>query len=165
MVKNIRGQVNGVFQRSNENAINRLVSFIEKNRYSDNASIIAKVKSAREVLHTKYASDILGNNMRKYSSQIAHDSIMQFDGQFTKYKGDEAGISSYKYTGTNITTTRDFCRRNLNRVFTEEEARSVWSSQSWSGKSGSDPFVNRGGYRCRHSFIPFDPEWEDLLED
>jgi hypothetical protein len=64
-----------------------------------------------------------------------------------------------------ITTTRDFCRRNLNKVFTEEEARNVWSNQSWSGKSGSDPFVNRGGYRCRHSFIPFDPEWEDLLED
>ena len=165
MVKNIRGQINGVFQRSNETAINRLVDYIEKNRYSTNASIIAKVKSAREILHTKYASDILGNNMRKYSSQIAHDSIMQFDGQFTKYKGDEAGITSYKYTGTSITTTRDFCRRNLNRVFTEEEARSVWSSQSWSGKSGSDPFVNRGGYRCRHSFIPFDPEWEELLEE
>ena len=165
MVKNIRGQINGVYQRSNENAINRLVSYIDKNRYSADASILTKVKFARETLHTKYGSDILGENMRKYSSQIAHDSIMQFDGQFTKYKGDEAGITSFKYTGTNITTTRDFCRSNLNRVFTEEEARSVWSSQSWSGKSGSDPFVNRGGYRCRHSFIPFDPEWEDLLED
>jgi len=165
VVKNIRGQINGVFQRSNEDAINRLVSYIEKNRYSGNASIIAKVKSAREILHTKYASDIVGNNMRKYASQIAHDSIMQFDGQFTKYKGDEAGITSFKYTGTNITTTRDFCRRNLNRVFTEEEARDVWANQSWRGKSGTDPFVNRGGYRCRHSFIPFDPEWESLLEE
>ena len=165
MVKNIRGQINGVYQRSNENAINRLVDYIDKNRYSTDASIIARVKSARETLHTKYGADILGENMRKYSSQIAHDSIMQFDGQFTKYKGDEAGITSYKYTGTSITTTRDFCRRNLNRVFTEEEARSVWSGQSWAGKSGSDPFVNRGGYRCRHSFIPFDPEWEELLEE
>ncbi len=165
MVKNIRGQINGVYQRSNENAINRLVDYIDKNRYSTDASIIARVKSARETLHTKYGADILGENMRKYSSQIAHDSIMQFDGQFTKYKGDEAGITSYKYTGTSITTTRDFCRRNLNRVFTEEEARSVWSGQSWSGKSGTDPFVNRGGYRCRHSFIPFDPEWEELLEE
>jgi uncharacterized protein (UPF0297 family) len=130
MVKNIRGQINGVYQRSNENAINRLVDYIDKNRYSTDASIIARVKSARETLHTKYGADILGENMRKYSSQIAHDSIMQFDGQFTKYKGDEAGITSYKYTGTSITTTRDFCRRNLNRVFTEEEARSVWSGQS-----------------------------------
>lgn len=165
MVKNIRGAINGVYQRSNEDAINRLVSYIEKNKYSDSASIIARVKLARETLHSKYASDVLGENMRKYASQIAHDSIMQFDGQFTKYKGDEAGITSFKYTGTNITTTRDFCRRNLNRVFTEEEARDVWANQSWRGKSGTDPFVNRGGYRCRHSFIPFDPEWESLLEE
>lgn len=165
MVKNIRGSINGVYQRSNENAINRLVSYIDKNRYSSDASILSKVKLARETLHTKYGADILGENMRKYSSQIVHDSIMQFDGQFTKYKGDEAGITSFKYTGTNILTTRDFCRRNLNRVFTEEEAREVWANQSWSGKSGSDPFIDRGGYRCRHSFIPYDPEWDNLIEE
>ena len=165
MVKNIRGQINGVYQRSDENEINRLVDYIEKNRYSNNPSIKAQVTAARETLHTKYASDILGDNMRKYSTQIAHDSIMQFDGQFTKYKANEAGITSYKYTGTNIITTRDFCRSHLNQVFTEEEARDLWASSQWRGKSGSDPFVNRGGYRCRHSFIPYDPEWDNLIEE
>ena len=158
MVKNIRGQINGVYQRSNETAINRLTGYIDKNRYSDNAQIIAKVKNAREILHTKYASDILGNNMRRYAGQIAQDSLMQFDGQFTLYKGKEAGITKYQYVGTNITTTRDFCRRYLNRVFTEEEAREIWQG-SWRGKSGTDPFVNRGGYRCRHSFILYDDDW------
>ena len=165
MVKNIRGRINGIYQRSDENEINRLVDFIEKNRYSNNPSIKAQVTAARETLQSKYAADIYGENMRKYSSQIAHDSLMQFDGQFTKYKADEAGITSYKYTGTNITTTRDFCRNNLNQVFTEEEARQLWASSKWRGKSGNDPFINRGGYRCRHSFIPYDPEWENLIED
>lgn len=164
MVKEIRGAINGVYQRSNENAINRLTDYVAKNRYSNNKSILDKVAIAKTQLNGKYASDILGNNMRRYASQIAHDSIMQFDGQFTKYKANEAGITSYKYTGTNITTTRDFCRRHVSQVFTEEEARTLWSSR-WKGKSGSDPFVNRGGYRCRHSFIPYDPEWENLLED
>ena len=158
MVKNIRGQISGVYQRSNENAVNRLVDYIDKNRYSENAQIIERVKKAREVLHTKYASDILGNNMRRYASQIAQDSLMQFDGQFTLYKGKEAGISKFQYVGTNITTTRSFCRRYLDRVFTEEEARSIWQ-QSWRGKSGTDPFINRGGYRCRHSFILYDDDW------
>lgn len=165
MVKNIRGRINGIYQRSDENEINRLVDFIEKNRYSNNPSIKAQVTAARQTLQSKYAADIYGENMRKYSSQIAHDSLMQFDGQFTKYKADEAGITSYKYTGTNITTTRDFCRNNLNQVFTEEEARQLWASSQWRGKSGNDPFINRGGYRCRHSFIPYDPEWENLIED
>lgn len=158
MVKNIRGQISGVYQRSNENAVNRLVDYIDKNRYSENAQIIERVKKAREVLHTKYASDILGNNMRRYASQIAQDSLMQFDGQFTLYKGKEAGITKFQYVGTNITTTRSFCRRYLDRVFTEEEARSIWQ-QSWRGKSGTDPFINRGGYRCRHSFILYDDDW------
>ena len=158
MVKNIRGQISGVYQRSNENAVNRLVDYIDRNRYSENAQIIAKVKNAREILHTKYASDILGNNMRRYAGQIAQDSLMQFDGQFTLYKGKEAGITKYQYVGTNITTTRDFCRRYVNRVFTEEEAREIWQG-SWRGKSGTDPFVNRGGYRCRHSFILYDDDW------
>lgn len=165
MVKNIRGNINGIYQRSDENEINRLVDFIEKNRYSNNPSIKAQVTAAREKLQSQYAANIYGENMRKYSSQIAHDSLMQFDGQFTKYKADEAGITSYKYTGTNITTTRDFCRNNLNQVFTEEEARQLWASSQWRGKSGTDPFINRGGYRCRHSFIPYDPEWENLIED
>lgn len=166
MVKNIRGQINGVYQRSNEAAVNRLVDYIDKNRYSENAAIIKKVKNAREILHTKYASDILGNNMRRYAGQIAQDSLMQFDGQFTLYKGKEAGITKFQYVGTNITTTREFCRRYLDRVFTEKEAREIWQ-QSWRGKSGTDPFVNRGGYRCRHSFILYDDAWfnEDTNEN
>lgn len=165
MVKNIRAKINGVYQRSDETEINRLVDFIDKNRYSNNASIKAQVSVARETLQSKYASDIYGDNMRRYASQMAHDSLMQFDGQFTKYKADEAGITSFKYTGTNIVTTRPFCRSNLNKVFTEQEAIDLWVSTRWAGKSGTDPFINRGGYRCRHSFIPFDQEWEDLLEE
>jgi hypothetical protein len=160
VVENIRASVNGVYRRSNEAAVNRLVRIVEENRYSDDPIAKKKYLDARKILHSKYASDIRGENMRKYASQIAHDSIMQFDGQFTKYKGQEAGINTYKYTGTNITTTRQFCRANLNEIKSEEEWRDVFTG-NWRGKSGSDPFVNRGGYRCRHSLIPYDPAWDE----
>lgn len=159
VVENIRASINGVYRRSNEAAVNRLVSIVEENRYSDDPIAKKKYLDARKILHSKYASDIRGDNMRKYASQIAHDSIMQFDGQFTKYKGQEAGINTYKYTGTNITTTRQFCRGQLNEIKSEEEWREVFTG-NWRGKSGSDPFVNRGGYRCRHSLIPYDPAWD-----
>jgi len=163
VVENIRASINGVYRRSNEEAVNRLVRVIEENRYSDDPIAKSKYLNARKILHSKYASDIRGENMRKYANQIAHDSIMQFDGQFTKYKGQEAGIDTYKYTGTNITTTRQFCRAYLNEIKTEEEWREIFTG-NWRGKSGSDPFVNRGGYRCRHSLIPYDPAW-DALDD
>ena len=163
MVKNIAGQINGVYQRSSETQINRLVDFIEKNRYSSSKVIIDRVNQAKSTLASRYGADILGNNMRKYAGQIAHDSIMQFDGQFTKYKADQIGVKQYKYSGTRIDTTRDFCARNIGKVFTEKEARGLWENSRWKGKSGSDPFVDRGGYRCRHSFIIYDPEWENIL--
>jgi len=163
MVRTIRGQINGVYQRSNEEAINRLVRVVEENKYSNDPAAIKKTQDATKILQTKYAADRVGNNMKKYASQIAHDSLMQFDGQFTKYKAQEAGLTQFKYVGTNITTTREFCRRQLDKVFTEEEAREVWS-QSWKGKSGGDPFIDRGGYRCRHSFIPYDTAWDNIDE-
>ena len=163
VVENIRASINGVYRRSNEAAVNRLVAIVEDNRYSDDPLAKKKYLDARKILHSKYASDIRGDNMRKYANQIAHDSIMQFDGQFTKHKGQEAGIDTYKYTGTNITTTRQFCRANLNEIKTEEEWREIFTG-NWRGKSGSDPFVNRGGYRCRHSLIPYDPAWDAIDE-
>ena len=163
MVKNIAGSINGIYQRSNENEINKLVDYIEKNRYSSNAGIIERVYNAKTTLASKYGADILGNNMRKYSSQIAHDSLMQFDGKFTKYKADQLGIKQYKYSGTRIDTTRDFCARHIGDVMTEEQARRLWENSRWKGKSGSDPFVDRGGYRCRHSWIIYNPEWENIL--
>ena len=165
MVRNIAGQINGVYQRSNENAINRLVAFIEKNRYSDNKSTLQRVAVAKSTLASKYGSDILGENMRKYAGLYAHDSIMKFDGQFVKFKADQAGIKQFKYAGTRIDTTRNFCARTMGRVFTEKEARDLWQNQRWKGKSGNDPFIDRGGYRCRHSFIIYNPDWENLLEE
>ena len=36
---------------------------------------------------------------------------------------------------------------------TEEELRRIWQG-SWAGKSEGDPFIVRGGYRCRHTWLP-----------
>tara|TARA_R110000824_G_scaffold6017_4_gene27684 strand:+ start:759 stop:2504 length:1746 start_codon:yes stop_codon:yes gene_type:complete len=151
-VKAIRGAINGVYQRSNEQAINRLTRYIDLNRYSSDPLKVARVKEARKILHTKYASDILGNNMRRYAGQIAHDSLMQFDGSFILSKAKEAGLNNFQYNGTLVRDSRDFCRRNQGRTFTQDEANKEWQ-RSWAGKSSSDPFTARGGYRCRHHWL------------
>ena len=48
----------------------------------------------------------------------------------------------------------------LNRTLNEKEIRDIWNRQSWGGKSPGDPFIVRGGYRCRHTWIPTDPNWD-----
>ena len=97
--------------------------------------------------------DRRGRSMSGYASQIAHDSVMQFDGQFTVYKAKEAGLNKYKYTGTLVRDSRDHCRRHVGKTYTEEEIRRIWQG-SWAGKSEGDPFIVRGGYRCRHTWLP-----------
>ena len=97
--------------------------------------------------------DRRGRSMAGYASQIAHDSVMQFDGQFTVYKAKEAGLNKYKYTGTLVRDSREHCKRHINKTYTEEQIRQIWQS-SWAGKSEGDPFIVRGGYRCRHTWLP-----------
>ena len=103
--------------------------------------------------------DRVGRSMSGYASQIAHDSVMQFDGQFTIHKAKEAGLKHFKYTGTIMGTTRDFCRRHIGRTYNEKQIRAIWTG-NWGGKSSGDPFIVRGGYRCRHTWLPVDKDWD-----
>ena len=152
MVGNIRSHINGVYKQSNVTEINELVDFVNQNKF-DSAKKL-QVQDAIKKLHTQYASDRAGNNLRKYAGQIAHDSVMQFHGQFTVAKAKEAGIDKFSYTGTLVRDSREFCGRMLNRILTEKQIREIWNSQSWGGKSTGDPFIVRGGYRCRHTWLP-----------
>ena len=158
MVSNIRSHINGVYKQSNVAEINELVDFINENKF-DNAKK-AEIEEAVRKLHTQYASDRAGNNLRRYASQIAHDSVMQFHGQFTVAKAKDAGLTHYRYTGTLVRDSRPFCRDMLNKTLTENEIRDIWNNQGGQGKSTGDPFIVRGGYRCRHTWIPTNPDWD-----
>ena len=155
--KNIRSHINGVYQKSNQREINELVDYINENKYI--AKNKTKVENAITTLRTKYAADRAGENLRKYAGQIAHDSVMQFHGQFTVKKAKDSGLEHFSYTGTLVRDSRPFCRDMVNKTLTEKEIRDIWNSRSWAGKSSGDPFIVRGGYRCRHTWIPTNPDW------
>ena len=163
MVSNIKSHINGVYKTSNTREINELVDFINENKFDTTKK--AQVEDAVRKLHTQYASDRAGNNLRRYASQIAHDSVMQFHGQFTVAKAKEAGLTHFTYTGTLVRDSRPFCVDMLNKTLTEEQIRDMWNNRSWQGKSTGDPFIVRGGYRCRHTWIPTDPAWGEETVD
>ena len=157
MVSNIRGHINGVYKKSNQREINELVDYINENKFDATKKL--QVEDAVRKLHTQYASDRAGNNLRRYAGQIAHDSVMQFHGQFTIAKAKESGLTHFTYTGTLVRDSRDWCRGILGKTYTEKQIRELWNTRSWNGKSNGDPFIVRGGYRCRHTWIPTDPAW------
>lgn len=148
-VKAIRQKVNGVYIQSDEAEINRLVSIAQ-------GTGEAAEEAARE-LRRVYASDRLGRNMRRYASQQVHDSIMQFDSGVNMAVAREIGADKFKYYGSVIRDSREWCQRHAGKVYTEDEIRSLWADNDWAGKAPGDPFIVRGGYNCRHHFrVAFD---------
>lgn len=150
-VKNLRQTINGVYIQSDDVEAQRLVDIV-------NSGSPAAAKEAAEQLRTKFARDRAGNNLRRYSTQMAQDSLMQFDASINTAIGKASGATKWKYYGDVIRDSRPFCVEHANQVFDQDEIESTWSG-SWKGKSSGDPFIVRGGYNCRHHWRPvFDDE-------
>ena len=156
-VREMRQAINGVFAKSDDVAAMALVDFVK--RYRDDPSRADEVADAVEQLHTIYARDRAGNNLRRYAYQQVHDALMQFNGSFTQAKAQEAGLTHYEYYGSLVRDSRDWCIRHKGMVMSDDEIREKWVNSSWQGKAPGDPFVVRGGYNCRHHFMPVDPDW------
>jgi hypothetical protein len=141
----IRQKINGVYAQSDQVEIQKLVNIANAGG--------AAAEEAISKLHSIYAADKLGNNMRRYASQMVHDSLMQFDASIVTKTGMESGADAWLYYGSNINDTREFCRTHSGKTYTEEQIREIWSG-NWTGKSSGDPFIVRGGYNCRHHWRP-----------
>jgi hypothetical protein len=163
VVETVRAKINGIYQQADTRKQKELVDFVQAQRIAGKTNT-EDFKTAVDELKQSYGSTVTGANLAVYSSQIVQDALMGFDGQFAKFRADELGLTSYVYFGSVIRDSRDFCVEHANKIFTEEEARQLWQND-WQGKSGSDPFIDRGGYNCRHHWQPVDPEWGTIKDD
>ena len=163
VVQTIRDKINGIYQQADTVKQQQLVDFIQKQKIAGKTNT-EDFKTAVDELKQTYGSTVTGANLAVYSSQIVGDALMGFDGQFAKYRADQIGLTSFIYYGSIIRDSRDFCVEHANKIFTEEEARTLWQSE-WQGKSGSDPFLDRGGYNCRHHWQPVSEDWGTTNDD
>ena len=114
------------------------------------------IAKAFTALKKKFAGVNVGSSLQNTVKAGMHDKVMEFDAVFIKHRAEQAGLTKFKYTGSIIAGSRDFCIRNVGRTFTRAEAQSKWSKESWTGKKSGDPFVVRGGHNCRHFWVPVD---------
>ena len=165
--KELRQTINGIYASSDDPEINRLVDFVNENKFVESKK--GAVDKAIQTLQSKFARDRAGENMKKYAGQILNDSLRDFDATLNFNKSQDAGLTYVKYYGDVIPTTRTICRNVINGVydrrkgglFTVDEVRRLWASQSWSGKKSGDPLIVRGGYNCRHQWSYVNPDWYD----
>ena len=166
--KELRQTINGIYASSDDVEANRLVEFIEDNKFKK--SMQSRVDKAIQTLQSKFARDRAGENMKRFAGQILNDSLRDFDATLNFNKANDAGLTFVKYYGDVIPTTREICRNLVNGVikskrsdglFTIDEVNQLWASRSWSGKKAGNPLVVRGGYNCRHQWSYVNPDWYD----
>ena len=106
--------------------------------------------------------DKRGKPMIQYVDLWANDTMMNFQNSINISKAENVGIQTFLYYGSVIATTRPFCAARSGKVFTKDQINS-WT-YSWKGKSGP-AMTNRGGWNCRHHWVPVRPEWVEGEED
>ena len=120
----------------------------------DPTAIASVVSQLRELM----GGVTKGANLRELGKRTIQGSVLKFDSAFGIGRARRKNIRRFEYAGGVIETTRPFCEDLAGAVLTEEEITDIWSSESWAGKEPGDPFVVRGGYNCRHFWVPVSEE-------
>ena len=120
-IQEVRGQINGIYQASDQEEIRQLVE-VAKN------STGARQQAAIDRLHSVYASDRLGNNLRRYATGYATDSLNQYSATLTATTANEQGIDRFEYYGDVIRDSREFCKKHVGKEYTREEITRIWLS-------------------------------------
>jgi hypothetical protein len=99
--------------------------------------------------------------LERHTSQVARDSIMQYDGTLQQNIQKEYQLNAVSYQGSLITDSRAQCRRwvDAGAIFTSDlENEIAWAYANGSGMipgTTKNNFLEfRGGYNCRHTATP-----------
>lgn len=97
--------------------------------------------------------------LHTYAKTYARTSYAQADATYTTTISRSMGVEFYKYAGSVIESSREFCDTRHNKYYHVLEVESWGSLGNWSGKikgtNSNTIFSNRGGWNCRHSLVPY----------
>ncbi len=79
---------------------------------------------------------------------LANTAVAQFDNASMFEFAKQAGTKYYEYSGMLNPNTRDFCRKHLGKIYSEEEILKMDNGQGLSVMSAC------GGYNCTHYWLP-----------
>lgn len=160
LINQARGRISGIQMESNDPEVRRnqrkLRKMKKKGGYTaaEYAAVAAAIKRGLPGDVNTAAS--LATKM----STAGESVVGSFDGTFAKARATRLGIEKFRYEGGIIETSRPFCKSMIGREMSRETIQSLWASGSWAGKEPGDAFVVRGGYNCRHYWVPIENEEE-----
>ena len=104
-------------------------------------------------------TDKAGRSMAAHAKTIATTGYREADSIILEKKGEEFDIKKWEYAGSLIKDSREWCVDHVGKTYTMEEIK-AWEERSWKGKRSGNPFVTRGGWNCRHRWLPVVEEGE-----
>ena len=105
--------------------------------------------------------------LAQHAKQVAWDALAVADRTYADNVAQDLGAEWFLYAGTEIATTREFCRDRVGKYYTRPMIE-AWAELDWSGKmaettNANTIFQNLGGWNCRHVLVPVSaavvPEW------
>ena len=100
----------------------------------------------------------------KNFERVAQDSFQMFDRTVQNTVATDLGLAFALYAGTEIKTSRDFCKKRNGIIYSREVIES-WNPLQWEGKiPGTDVKETLGGFRCRHHLSWLSAELVELLK-
>ena len=112
-------------------------------------------------------TDEEAGKLMKYARQVTTDGINQFNRTYQKAVTDDLGFKWFRYVGSNLRTTRPFCREMTkpeNEYFHISQVPDIIKGRLNSGEvdtqglrketNSTNFFIYAGGYNCGHSIIP-----------
>ena len=152
IAKQVRGRISGVFMDSSDPIVRAAQRELKKLIKTGSAEKGA-VAGATRVIRDRLLGINTTASLRDLTNKTVESAVMKFDGAFIAGKAARAGIEKFEYAGGTVETTRPFCADLDGSTLTREEIDDIWAG-SWAGKEDGDPMIVRGGYNCRHFFIP-----------
>ena len=136
--------------------------------YTLGSSIISTVKQTilskgtigeleDNLMQLMFGNDGNGGIIDANVSRIARDSVFQYNRDYLNAISAGIDIEYYLYAGSEIKSSRQFCKDRNDEVWSKEEVIS-WNKLDWQGKKEGNIFSNVGGYNCRHRLLPYPAE-------
>lgn len=155
LVNQVRGRISGVQMESADPNVRRQQRKLNKmmKKGATGAELAAQVAVIKKVLpgNVNVAASV-ATRMKT----VVDNVVGEFNGTYAKGRATRNNIEMFEYVGPVDGVTRPFCADMAGARMSAEEIQNVWDSSGWQGKEPGDPFVVRGGYNCRHYWVPIE---------
>ena len=153
IVAQARGRISGVQMDSTDPDVRREQRNLRK-LVKGGASAALVTQSTNKLRRMLPGSVNTAGSIAVKLTTTADNVVGSFNGTYAKAQASRNGVENFEYVGGVMATSRPFCVSMVGSIMNAEDIQNLWDGSSWAGKEPGDPFVVRGGYNCRHYWVP-----------